>query len=68
LRNFRDDTTKRLEAALEALEKYAPHAIEEESDDISEWIDFVRDRKKRLEDAWKVRTDQEAEKKKKKKK
>ena len=64
LRNFRDDTTKRLEAALEALEKYAPHAIEEESDDISEWIDFVRDRKKRLEDAWKVRTDQEAEKQK----
>jgi hypothetical protein len=67
LRNFRDDTTKQLEAALEALEKYAPHAIEEESDDISEWIDFVRDRKKRLEDEWKVRTDQEAEKKKKKK-
>jgi hypothetical protein len=68
LRNFRDDTTKSLEKALGDLEEYAQHATEEESEDISEWIDFVRDRKKRLEDAWKVRTDQEAEKKKKKKK
>ena len=58
---------KGLKTALGALEKYAPYATEEESEDISEWIDFVRDRKKRLEDEWKVRTDQEAEKKKKKK-
>jgi hypothetical protein len=66
LRNFRDISMSSLKKALGALEKYAPYATEEESEDISEWIDFVRDRKKRLEDAWKVRTDQEAEKKKKK--
>jgi hypothetical protein len=65
LRSFRDDNTKKLEKALGALEKYAPDATEEESGDISRWIAFVKDRKKRLADAWKVRTDQEAEKKKK---
>jgi len=59
VRNFRDSQTSKLKKSLGALEKYAPDATEEESDDISEWIVFVRDRKNRLEDAWKVRTDQE---------
>ena len=65
LRNFRDDSTRKLEKALGDLEEYAPDATVEESGDISRWIVFVKDRKKRLADAWKVRTDQEAEKKKK---
>ena len=65
LRNFRDDNTKKLEKALGDLEEYEPHATVKESGDISRWIAFVKDRKKRLADAWKVRTDQEAEKKKK---
>ena len=65
LRNFRDDSTRKLEKALGDLEEYAPDATVEESGDISRWLVFVKDRKKRLADAWKVRTDQEAEKKKK---
>jgi hypothetical protein len=65
LRIFRDDNTKRLEKALRDLEEYEPQATVEESGDISRWIALVKDRKKRLADAWKVRTDQEAEKKKK---
>ena len=65
LRNFRDDNTKKLEKALGDLEEYEPHATVEESGDISRWIALVKDRMKRLADAWKVRTDQEAEKKKK---
>ena len=65
MRNFRDDSTRKLEKALGDLEEYEPHATVKESGDISRWIAFVKDRKKRLADAWKVRTDQEAEKKKK---
>jgi hypothetical protein len=65
VRKFRDNHTKQLANSLGDLEKYAPDATEEESDDISEWIALVRDRKNRLDDAWKVRTDQEAEKNKK---
>jgi hypothetical protein len=64
LRNFRDDSTRNLEKALRDLEEYEPHATVEGSGDISRWIALVKDRKKRLADAWKVRTDQEAEKKK----
>ena len=56
---------KTLKKSLGDLEEYAPHATEEESDDISKWIVLVRGRKNRLEAAWKIRTDQEAEKKKK---
>jgi hypothetical protein len=65
LRNFRDDSTRNLEKALRDLEEYEQHATVKESGDISRWIALVKDRKKRLADAWKVRTDQEAEKKKK---
>ena len=65
MRKFRNNHTNRLRESLKDLEEYAPHATEEESDDISKWIVLVRGRKNRLEAAWKIRTDQEAEKKKK---
>ena len=68
VRKFRNNHTDRLAKSLEALEEYAPHATVKESDDISRWIVFVRDRKNRLEAAWKIRTDQEAKKKAEKKK
>ena len=68
VRKFRNNHTNRLRESLKDLEEYAPHATEEESDDITAWIVFVRDRKNRLEAAWKIRTDQEAKKKAEKKK
>jgi hypothetical protein len=68
VRKFRNNHTSRLRESLKDLEEYAPHATVKESDDISAWIVFVRDRKNRLEAAWKIRTDQEAKKKAEKKK
>ena len=42
LRVFRNNNTKRHANSLGDLEKYAPHATVEESDDISEWIAFAK--------------------------
>ena len=68
MRRFRNNHTNRLRESLKDLEEYAPHATVKESGDISRWIVFVKDRKNRLEAAWKIRTDQEAKKKTEKKK